>query len=253
MDEMIKTILVDDEPANLQNLEDILQQYCPLVRLAGKAKNLVEASTLIEAHQPDVVLLDIQLGQQNGFDLLKQVPVNFEVIFVTAFSEYGIKAIKFAALDYLLKPVNPAELQLAIEKAQKKKNVKTQQLQIDTLFQYLQKQTAGPLHRIALPSSKETRLVPPEEIIRCESMNSYTRFFLKNGEQLIVSKPIFEYESLLTDYGFIRCHQSHLVNMQFVKSYSKEGNGLLNLYNGEQIPVSRLKKDQVKQTIGKFL
>jgi two-component system LytT family response regulator len=84
-------------------------------------------------------------------------------------------------------------------------------------------------------------------------MNSYTRFYLKNGEQLLVSKPIFEYESLLMDYGFIRCHQSHLVNMQFVKSYSKEGNGLLNLYNGEQIPVSRLKKDQVKQTIGKFL
>jgi two-component system LytT family response regulator len=221
--------------------------------VSGKAKNLAAARTLIEAHQPDVVLLDIQLGQQNGFDLLKDLPITFEVIFVTAFSEYGIKAIKFAALDYLLKPVNPAELQQAIEKAQKKKNAKTQQQQIDSLFQYLQKQTTGPLHLIALPSSKETRLVPPEDIIRCESMNSYTRFFLKNEEQLLVSKPIFEYESLLMDYGFIRCHQSHLVNMQFVKSYSKEGNGLLNLYNGEQIPVSRLKKDQVKLTIGKFL
>jgi two-component system LytT family response regulator len=251
MDEIIKVVLVDDEPGNLQNLEDLLARYCPPVKVLAKAINLGEAKVAIETHQPDLVLLDIQLGQQNGFDLLINAPIAFEVVFVTAFSEYGIKAIKFAALDYLLKPVNPTELQQAIEKVQKKKNAKTQQLQIDSLLQYLQKQVPSPLHRIALPSSKETRLVSPEEIIRCESMNSYTKFMLKNGEQLMISKPIFEYESLLTDFGFIRCHQSHLVNTQCIKSHIKEGHGSFVLSNGEEIPISRLKKEMVKEILYK--
>lgn len=249
---MISAIIVDDEINNIENLQQLLVKYCTDVNVIGTATTVAQAKQLISHQAPDLLLLDVQLAGETGFDLLQQVPhKNFEVIFVTAHSEYGIRAIKFAALDYLLKPVDPAELQSAIAKASLKKHTEKQQLQLQSLLQFVQHKQTKELHRIALPSAKETRLVNPEQIIRCESMNNYTRFFLDSGEVLLISKPIYEYEELLQDYGFIRCHQTHLVNLSAVKSWLKTDSGFLLLHNGEQIPVSRQKKDMVKAALYK--
>ena len=247
---MIKTVIIDDEPNNVSNLQSLLIKYCPTVSVVGTAGTVEQARQLIATTQPDLLLLDIQLAGETGFDLLQQLPEKkFDVIFVTAYSEYGIKAIKFAALDYLLKPVNQIELQQAIAKASDKINHQQVQLQLHSLVQYLQHNQTKELHRIALPSAKETRLVSPEQIIRCESNNNYTKFVLQNGEVMIISKPIYEYEELLKDYGFIRCHQTHLVNLSAIKSWLKTDNGILLLQNGEQIPVSRQKRDMVKAVL----
>ena len=247
MDRLLKSILVDDEPHNISNLLHLLESYCPEIEVAGTANTVQEAIDLLHLNAVDLIFLDIDLGSETGFDLLKKINrQNFEVIFVTAFSEYGIKAIKFSAIDYLLKPVQPDELQIAVKKAVEKNNTKTQNKQIQSLLQILQNQQAKEMHRIALPSAKEIRLVSPEDIVRCESNNNYTRFHLRNGEILLISRPIYEYEGLLNDYGFIRCHQSHLVNKAFLKSLLKTDQGVLLLENGEQIPVSKMKKDLVK-------
>lgn len=250
MDRFLNTILVDDEPKNVSNLLHLLESHCPEIKVAGAANTVPEAIRLLNLHAVDLIFLDIDLGAESGFDLLRQIEHRqVEVIFVTAFSEYGIQAIKFSAIDYLLKPVDAEELRLAVKKAVAKNSSRTKNNQLESLLQILQHQQAKDMHRIALPSSKETRLVSPSDIIRCESNNNYTRFYLKQGEVLLISRPIYEYESLLTDYGFIRCHQSHLVNKAFIKSLIKTDHGLLLLENGEEIPVSKLKKDLVKQAL----
>jgi two-component system LytT family response regulator len=187
------------------------------------------------------------MPEQNGFEMLKSLPnFPFEIIFVTAYDQYGIQAVKFAAIDYLLKPINIEELKTAVQKAVEKSTQKKQNLRLQNLIELLHQKQHKQLHRIALQSAKETRFIEPDSIIRCESSNNYTSFFLNNQEKIIVSKPIYEYESLLQDYGFIRCHQSHLVNKKYIKSLLKNDGGLLLLEDGNQIPISRQKKEQVK-------
>lgn len=247
---MIQTIIIDDEQNNIDNLQILLQQYCPQINVIAAALNANEGKKIILQHQPDLVFLDIQMPEKNGFDLLKSLPdYSFEIIFVTAYDQYGIQAVKFAAIDYLLKPIDINELQNAVQKAIKKCAVKQQNLQLQNLIQLLQQQNQKQLHRIALQSAKETRFVETDKIIRCESSNNYTTFFLVNNEKIIVSKPIYEYEELLNGYGFIRCHQSYLVNKKFIKSFVKEDGGYLLLDDKTQIPVSKQKKEQIKKLL----
>ncbi|HAI82230.1 MAG TPA: DNA-binding response regulator [Chitinophagaceae bacterium] len=248
---MITAVIIDDEINNITNLQLLLQSYCTAVHIVGSATNAIDAVQLIVTKQPDLLFLDIQMPDKNGFDLLQELPSNlhFEVIFVTAYAEYGIKAIKWAALDYLLKPVVPKELITAVQKAIEKKQQQLQNLQLQSLLHYVQGQHNKANHRIALPSAKETRLVAPADILYCESMNNYTKFYLIQGEVLVISKPIYEYEELLTDYNFVRCHQSYLANINHVVSWVKEDGGYLLLSNKASLPVSRQKKDVVKQAL----
>lgn len=246
---MMKAILIDDEKHNLENLEALLQTYCPHVQVAATAMNAADGKTAILQHHPDLVFLDIQMPGKSGFDLLRELSqYNFEVIFITAYDQYAIQAIKFAAVDYLLKPVNIEELQDAVSRALVNNRQKKQNLQLENLIQLLQQQKEA--HRIALTTLRETRFIPTTEIIRCESSNNYSIFYLANGEKLTVSKPIYEYEELLKSYGFIRCHQSHLINKQYVKSWVKEDGHYLLFENGTQVPVSRNRKEQVMQALG---
>jgi len=246
----IKTVLIDDEPGNIANLLALLSGYCPLVEVIGTALDAASGRQLLLQLQPQLVFLDIQMPGENGFDMLRSLSrYNFEVIFVTAYDKYGIQAVKFAAVDYLLKPVNIAELQLAVEKAATKLQYKQQNLQLENLIQLLQHQQHKEEHRIALPVLKETRFVYTRDIIRCEASNNYSRFFLTDGEVLVVSRPIFEYEEILKDYGFIRCHQSHLVNKKFIKSWVKENGQFLLLLNGTQVPISRNKKEMLAEAL----
>lgn len=195
------------------------------------------------------MFLDIQMGEQTGFDILKLLPVrNFEVVFVTAYDQYGIQAVKFAALDYLLKPIDIDELISTVEKAESKLAKQLQSSQLEFLLQQLRKPETQ-LSKIALPMQSEIRYVPLSEIIRCEADNTYTQFFLAGSEKIVVSKSLKEYADLLCPNGFLRTHQSHLVNPKFVKSWLKEDGGMLHLLSGERIPISKPNKDKVKQAL----
>lgn len=248
----MKAILIDDEISNLENLRTLLEKHCPQVSIIATAQNITDAVDIIEKYSPDLVFLDIQMGEQTGFDVLKLLPMrNFEVIFVTAYDQYGIQAVKFAALDYLLKPIDIEELMNAVNKAEHKLAAQIQNLQLDFLLQQLKKPETN-VSKIALQMQSEIRYVCLSEIMRCEADNTYTRFFLSSNEKILVSKSLKEYADLLRPRGFLRTHQSHLVNPKYVKSWLKEDGGVLLLTSGEKIPVSKPNKDTVKQALQQF-
>ncbi|TSJ44327.1 response regulator transcription factor [Mucilaginibacter corticis] len=251
----IRSIIIDDEPNNIENLQTIIATYCPGIDIVATANNAAQGIVVIKANQPDLVFLDIQMPGASGFDVLKAfATVNFEVIFITAYDQYGIQAIKFSALDYLLKPIDIAEFKIAIEKARVKINSKKQNHNIENLLEYIRSgQRDSP--KIALPTLSEIRYIKVNTIVRCEAENNYTTFFLDGGEQILVCKTLKEYDELLQPHQFIRTHQSHLVNLQFVKSYLKEDGGTLLLTDQTKIPISRQNKDRVRNILvsGNFL
>ena len=245
----MRAILIDDEISNLENLRTLLEKHCPQVNIMATAQNVIAAVNAIENHLPDLVFLDIQMGEQTGFDVLKQISTrNFEVIFVTAYDQYGIQAVKFAALDYILKPIDIEELISAVSKVEHKLATKSQTSQLDFLLQQLKKPETS-ASKIALQMQSEIRYVNLSEIIRCAADNTYTYFFLTNGEKILISKSLKEYADLLAPNGFLRTHQSHLVNPKYVKSWLKEDGGILLLTSGEKIPVSKPNREQVKSLL----
>ena len=247
---LISAVIVDDEKNNIDNLSILLKELFPDLKIIGEATDAVYAEKLIVQYKPDIVFLDIQMPGKNGFDLLTSLAIhNFELIFVTAFDQFGIQAVKFSAIDYLLKPVNAEELRKAVQKAISRILEKKQNKQLENLLNVLKNQQLKDAHRIALPSSKEIRFIRTTEIIRCESSNNYTTFHILNGESIVTSKPIFEYEEILQAYGFIRCHQTHLVNKRYIKSLVKQDGGYLLLENGSKIPISRMKREMVKKEL----
>ncbi|MFD0750363.1 LytR/AlgR family response regulator transcription factor [Mucilaginibacter calamicampi] len=249
----MKALIIDDELHNIENLQILLQQYCPDVTVVGTATAIEIAVTLANEQSPDLVFLDIQMGETTGFDFLKLLPKKeFEVIFITAYDKYGIDAIKFAALDYLLKPVAIADLVLAVNKAREKLKIKEKSKQLDFLLSHVRNSDREGA-RIALPQLHEIRYVLVSDIVRCEADNSYTFFHLANGERVLVSRSLKEYDDLLKPSGFLRTHQSHLVNAIHIKSWVKEDGGLLVLTNGDKVPVSRPNKEAVKMALNRSL
>lgn len=248
---MINTIIVDDEQININNLQALFKRFCPQLNVVATAQSADEARDLILAHQPDVVFLDIEMPGKNGFDLLKSLPnVQFDIVFVTAYDSYGIMAIKFSALDYLLKPINITELRHTVERIELSVKEKQHNARITNLLQLLDKQQPAENQKIALPTQKETYLVPVKDIVNCESSNNYTTFYMSNGIQYLISKPLYEYDELLSPYGFIRCHQSHLVNKIHVSSILNEDSGyLLMSYTGQKIPIAKQRKNMVKAAL----
>lgn len=245
----MKVIIVDDEASNIENLSAMLSKHCPQVDITGTATSIEEALLQITTLQPDLIFLDIQIGTSLAFELLELLPdKNFEVIFVTAYDNYGIRAVKFAALDYILKPIMVSELILAIAKAEKKLQIARQNKQLDFLLQYIQK-TEQQYPKIALPQQNEIRYIEIKEITRCQADNTYTHFYLTNGERILVSNSLKEYAELLEPHGFIRTHQSHLVNPKNIRSWLKEDGGVLLLTTGERVPVSRPNRDKVKSLL----
>lgn len=251
----IRSIIIDDEPNNVENLQTIIATYCPGIDVVATASSTSEGIAVVKADQPDLVFLDIQMPGASGFEVLKAFPkIYFEVIFITAHDQYGIQAIKFSALDYLLKPIDIIEFKAAIEKAKEKINAKKQNHNIENLLEYIKSgQHDSP--KIALPTLSEIRYIKVNTIVRCEAENNYTTFFLDGGEQILVCKTLKEYDELLQPHRFIRTHQSHLVNLQFVKSYLKEDGGTLLLTDQTKIPISRQNKDRVRNVLvsGHFL
>ncbi len=244
---MVTGIVIDDEENNVLNLQLLLQKHCSGIAIVATATNADDGINIIRQNNPDVVFLDIQMPGKNGFQLLQALPrLDFEIIFITAYDQYGIQAVKFAALDYILKPIKVEDLQHAVQKAIEKSMLKKQNMHLQHFITLLQQNNSKEEQRIALPSAKETRFVQTQHIVHCESQNSYTLFFLNNKEKILVAKPIYEYEELLAAYGFIRCHQSHLVNKKFIKSWVKTDGDYLLLEDGTQLPIARQKKAAIK-------
>lgn len=245
----MKAIIVDDEYHNIETLSRLLNSNFPEIKIAGSAGNVSEAVFLAQQHQPDLVFLDIQLRNETSFDFLNKVANrSFEVIFVTAYHQYGIEAIKYAALDYLLKPVDQSELLTAVQKVLKRALEKQRITQVEFLIHQLKNAGQG-FQRIALPLFTETRYVELGDIMHCEAQNSYVLFHLSNNEKILVSRPLKEYDELLSPRGFIRCHQTHLVNPRYIKSLLKEDGASLLLQNNTRIPVSKSKREFVKRSL----
>ena len=245
---MISAIIVDDEPINISNLQALLARNCKEIDVIGTATSADEASALILTLKPDVVFLDIEMPGKNGFDLLKSLPApDFDVVFVTAYDAYGIMAVKFSALDYLLKPINITELKNTVARIEQSVSTKKQNARLHNLLYLLDRKHPDENQKIALPTQKETFLVPVKDIIRCESSNNYTTFFLTNVTQHLISRPLYEYEELLGPYDFIRCHQSHLVNKMHITSILNEDSGYLIMdYTTQKVPISKQRKSDIK-------
>lgn len=250
----LKTIIVEDESRGRNALRALLSQIDG-VQLKGEASNVDDAIVMIEAEEPDLVLLDIEMPFKNGFDLLAALPKRtFDVIFTTAYDSYAIKAFKFSAIDYLLKPIDPEELKAAIEKtaAKRENEVHQPQLQINNLLENLKSMNKQNF-KLSLPTFEGSLFVPIDDIIRCESDANYTRFHIKSEvKPILVSKTLKDYDELLTEYGFCRVHHSHLINLKFIKKYIKGEGGIVVMLDGAEVEVSRRKKEVFQKSLEKF-
>jgi len=239
----IRAIIVDDEENNRENLQSLISEYCENVEVVGQASSVDNAFKLIGSQKPDLVFLDIKMPEKDGFKLLESLnEVNFEVIIVTAYNKYAIKAIKFCAVDYLLKPIDIVELTNAVESVSGRIKHKLENERLRQLTNFFQNRTPT---KIGLASQQRVDFVEISNIYRCESDDNYTHFFLNNGEKMTVSKTLKEFEELLMDYGFIRIHQSHLVNSSHIKSYQKSDGGYITMNDGSVIPISRTKRNEI--------
>jgi len=247
----INSIIIDDEPNNIENIQSILQRLYPEINVVATATDAEYGIAAIDKLQPDLVFLDIQMPGRSGFDLLRAFSqINFEIIFITAYDHYGIQAIKFSALDYLLKPIDIEEFKSAIQKAKDKIASRQKNHSIENLLEYIKRGQNEP-PKMALPTLEEIRYVPVTEIVHCQASNNYTIFHLENGEQILVCKTLKEFAQLLQTHRFIRTHQSHLVNTSFVKSYLKEDGGTLLLKDQTKIPISRQNRETVKEALSR--
>lgn len=247
---MIRAVLIDDEPKNNRILNMMLGEFCPNVSVEGQADNLTDAVSLILEVKPDLVFLDIEMPNGSGFDLLDQLkPAHFDVVFITAFNDYSLKAIKYSALDYLLKPVNIEELQVAVSKAAERVAARTVNTRIENLLYNLKKPQAD-LQKLALPSQEGYVFVMLTDIIRCESKSGYTTFYMKDDAKLLSSRNIKEYESMLPADIFFRIHNSHIVNLNFIRRYHRGRGGLLEMEDGALIEVATRRKEELLARFG---
>ncbi|MGB8191965.1 MAG: LytTR family DNA-binding domain-containing protein [Chitinophagaceae bacterium] len=240
---MIKAIIVDDEPKNRKILRSLLSEFCPEVVVENEAGSAAEAVPIIQAARPDIVFLDIEMPYGNGFDLLDMLmPVNFEIIFITAFDEYTMKAFKYSALDYLLKPVNIQELQEAVEKASKKVHLKNINQQLANLLQNMRQQQAT-IPKLAMPTQDGFMFIALQDIIRIEAKGNYTHIYCSDGQKHVSSRTIKQYEELLPPRQFFRVHNSHIINLNFIKKYHKGRGGQVEMSDGALLEVATRRKD----------
>lgn len=248
---MIRILILDDEEAACNILSILIRKHMPLEHEIRTVQDPEQALVLLSTYQPTLVMLDIEMPGMNGFDFLNKAGSwDFDVIFTTAYDKYAIKAIRFSALDYLLKPVDIVELQNALNRHIIRRNLSSQSRQelMHNLIENVQKNDAEE-YRLAVSTSEGVFFYLPSEIIRCEGESNYTTFYLKGSKPLMVSHTLKDYESILNDYGFVRVHKSHLVNMKFVTRMDREG--FLWLQNGDSVPVSRRRKEEVMAILRK--
>lgn len=245
---MIRCVIVEDEEIARKVLKSLLAQYCPDVMVCAEADDVESGKAMINAFRPDLVFLDIEMPGGGGFKLLNSIEKSdFEVVFITAYEQFAIKAIRHAALDYLLKPVDPKELVAAVEKVNEAKYKKILKRQYDTLLKNLDPEQLV-VRKISLSTADKIHLIEVDNIIRCESDNYYTIIYFKNGTNLLVSKTLKEMEQKLEEFDFVRTHKSHLVNMRNITNFIKDEMVVL-MSDGTKVPVSKRKKEKILEVI----
>lgn len=242
-----KAIIIDDIEQARTTIKQDLAVYASDFEIAGEASGVVQGAKLLKEIQPDILFLDIQMQDGSGFDLLDLLPaIEFKIIFITASDAHAIKAFRYAAIDYLMKPIDPDELVEALKKFRASNVDESAKY---ALLNDRLKNHQKPNERLALHSQDRIQIVEIETIIRCESSINYTTFFFKNGDQIVVTRTLKEFEDLLSDQGFFRVHQSHLVNTKQIKEYVKSDGGHLNMKDGTIIPVSVRKRPEVMKML----
>jgi two-component system LytT family response regulator len=247
----IRTILVDDEIGSIKMLQKLLQKYCPQISVIGTAGGVDTGADLIRACRPDLVFLDIEMTKGNAFDLLNRLqPVNFQVIFVTAFDNHAVRAFKYSAVDYLLKPVNIGELCSAVEKLAGRFAEKTMLERVTTLLDHL---GGGKLddQKMAIPTASGYLFVNFRDIVRLEAMGSYSMFHLINGEQVMAAGIIREYEDLLPEAIFYRIHNSHIINLMKIKKYQRGRGGYVTMEDDSFLEVASRRREEFVQKFSK--
>jgi two-component system LytT family response regulator len=242
---MIRAVIIDDEPENRSVNRQLLSGNFPEIEVVGEADSVENSVSLIRQQKPDLILLDIEIIGGTGFDILNRLkPYDFKVIFITAFNDFALKAIKFSATDYLVKPVNETEFIEAVEKSIRQiRSEENFSKQNEYLLDFFKKQNQ--LGNLVLKTADAIHLIEIADILYCKSDNAYTTFVLTSGESIIVSKSLKEYSEMLTDYAFFRPHQSYLVNLKHIKKIDKADGGFVILKNGKEIPVSTRQKKKI--------
>lgn len=242
---MIKSVIIDDEKTSREALKSLLDIYCPDIEIVKMAEGCHSGIQAIEKYHPQLLFLDVQMPDGSGFKLLEHFKnPGFEVIFTTAYDQYAIQAIKFSALDYLLKPISPDDLVEAISRF---KNQAGKGEKIETLLNNIK--SSPNRQSIVVNSSDGMHILKVNDIVRCQADDYYTLYYLANNKLLMISKTLKETEELLKDFDFMRVHKSHLVNKNYIKSFLREGGGTIEMVDGSKLPVSRRKKDLVMEYI----
>jgi two-component system, LytTR family, response regulator len=245
----MRSIIVDDELKSRESLRILLEDFCDNVEVMALCQNVEEGIQAIHTHKPDVVFLDIQMQRETGFDLLAKIKnIDFEVIFTTAYSEYAIKAFKFSAIDYLLKPIDIEELKRALSKVERKINGSFSQ-RLEHLIQNLKPATPQNF-KLALPTSDGLVFIRIDEILYCEASSNYTEIFCSDGKKYLVSRTLKEYEDILTEHNFFRIHNSHLINLSCIKKYVRGDGGYVVMNNDVALDVSKRKKEAFLARMG---
>lgn len=245
---MKRTVLVDDEHHCLQVLKRLLADYKDL-KICATACTLNEAYFAIQKFNPEIVFLDIQLEEKNAFDLLNMFrEINFKIIFTTGYQNYAVKAFKYSAVDYLLKPINRRQLKNALEKIKDPPELQNLTQQLATLKANFS--SVNPtLHKLAIPTPQGLSLIEIDDIMKCEAHSNYTDIFMLNERKITITKPLKQVEELLKDHNFFRVHQSHLVNLKYVLRYYKGKGGYVELIDGSTVSVSVRKKEDLLKTL----
>ncbi len=248
---MLRVLIIDDESKIRMMVAKIIKTYCNDIGLIAEASGVEEGYQRILDMNPDLVLLDIKMGDGSGFDLLEKFEkIDFKIIFITAFQEYALKAIKFSALDYIVKPIDPEELITAVNNAKTQLNI-ANETQLALLKEGLSNRDMHD-RKILLKTAENIHLVMLSNVCYCEADGGYTRFYTDAGQKVLVSKPLSEYEALFREYGFFRVHKSFLVNLHMVERFEKEDGGYLVLTDEMKVPVASRKREQLINLLGKL-
>lgn len=247
IEERHTAIIIDDMELARASLRQEITDTLPNIEIVGEADGVVSGIKLAKDTTPDIVFLDIEMQDGDGFDVLDILTdLNSKVIFVTASNEYAIKAFQYAAVDYIMKPADPELLQKAVEKVVAQGN--TQKAQISLVKEQM-KDESQPSTKLALHTSDKIQIVNFNEIIRLEAMGNYTTFYLQGGSKVLVTRTLKEYDTLLSPSGFLRVHQSHLINLEFVAAYVKSEGGYISMKDDSHVPVSVRKKPKVTEIL----
>jgi two-component system LytT family response regulator len=248
---MIKAVIIDDEKDSIDTLKWKLENYCPDVNVVSSFERPADGVSYLKKNSVDLLFLDIEMPMLTGFDVLEELGRNipFDIIFITAYDNFGIQAVKFSALDYLLKPVQNKELKEAIDKHLKKSQQKIPSEQIDLLLNNVQAERKGKRGRIALASKESIEFVDPNDIVVCEANSNYTNVYLVEGRKRVISKTLKDFEEMLVQFDFFRPHNSHLINLGRVKEFIRGDGGYLVMENKMKIPVSKNRKEELMQLL----